>query len=426
MNPLLADQIRLSFPGGVPDKPEWKAFLARVGTAYDAFEEDRRSTRNNMATVSRELIGANEKLRRETETRLRGLSHYLEQALDLQPGLSFRFRKTDGRFIFALWRGKLQAQYGLTSDQVEGHAMDEFLSEPDLRRMRPYFERAWAGGTVTCEDMERDNRFVYLTGLQPIREPDGIVEVIGFTVDITQTKRAEQALRESEYRLKVLLDNIQTGVVVVDELTHEITDINPAALLMLDMTRDAVVGHVCHRFICPAEVGRCPLSDLGLHVDNSERVLLRKDGSPLSVLKTVVPITLHGRRFLLESFVDISSIKQMEESNRKTNEDLSRRTVELEQNHVLMLSMVEDLEKARSKLEHSHGELNKTSERANQLAVEAEAANQAKSEFLANMSHEIRTPMNAIIGLSDCCSRLRSRPNSANTWKPSTPAVSCC
>jgi two-component system sensor histidine kinase/response regulator len=38
--------------------------------------------------------------------------------------------------------------------------------------------------------------------------------------------------------------------------------------------------------------------------------------------------------------------------------------------------------------------------RANALAVEAEAANNAKSEFLANMSHEIRTPMNGVIGMT--------------------------
>ncbi|MBI9086477.1 MAG: response regulator [Desulfobacterales bacterium] len=33
-----------------------------------------------------------------------------------------------------------------------------------------------------------------------------------------------------------------------------------------------------------------------------------------------------------------------------------------------------------------------------QLALKAEAANQAKSEFLANMSHEIRTPINGVLG----------------------------
>lgn len=39
--------------------------------------------------------------------------------------------------------------------------------------------------------------------------------------------------------------------------------------------------------------------------------------------------------------------------------------------------------------------------RANEMAMAAEAANQAKSEFLANMSHEIRTPINGVMGMAE-------------------------
>jgi len=45
-------------------------------------------------------------------------------------------------------------------------------------------------------------------------------------------------------------------------------------------------------------------------------------------------------------------------------------------------------------------QLEESTVRANQLAVQAEMANVAKSEFLANMSHEIRTPMNGVIGMT--------------------------
>ncbi|MBF0500485.1 MAG: CHASE domain-containing protein [Candidatus Riflebacteria bacterium] len=45
--------------------------------------------------------------------------------------------------------------------------------------------------------------------------------------------------------------------------------------------------------------------------------------------------------------------------------------------------------------------LEQSTERANELAKEAERANKAKSEFLANMSHEIRTPMTGVIGMTD-------------------------
>jgi PAS domain S-box-containing protein len=55
---------------------------------------------------------------------------------------------------------------------------------------------------------------------------------------------------------------------------------------------------------------------------------------------------------------------------------------------------------AADRLLASNRKLESETERANQLAIEAEAANVAKSEFLANMSHEIRTPMNGVIGMT--------------------------
>jgi len=38
--------------------------------------------------------------------------------------------------------------------------------------------------------------------------------------------------------------------------------------------------------------------------------------------------------------------------------------------------------------------------RANEMAIQAEAANLAKSQFVANMSHEVRTPMNGVLGMT--------------------------
>jgi len=73
---------------------------------------------------------------------------------------------------------------------------------------------------------------------------------------------------------------------------------------------------------------------------------------------------------------------------------------DLEANIALLVSMNEDTEEARVQLQNANIQLETAIQRANQLAIEAQAANIAKSEFLANMSHEIRTPMNGIIGVS--------------------------
>jgi signal transduction histidine kinase len=57
------------------------------------------------------------------------------------------------------------------------------------------------------------------------------------------------------------------------------------------------------------------------------------------------------------------------------------------------------VERSNAELVHTNTELERMIERANRMAVEAQAASCAKSEFLANMSHEIRTPMNGVVGM---------------------------
>ena len=399
---LLERQLRKHVPEQVREHPEWQPFLKAVSEAYGQFESDLEFSSHTLEVMSRELTEANARLRQEAENRLRSLSNYFEQTLDLQPSFIFRYRREARGFVFTLGRGKLLAQMGLITAPLEGHSLDEVFPAEVLQRIEACYARAWAGEALTFEDGGAGGAFTYLTSLQPLRnEPGDVFEVVGFTVDATAMKGTEEALRESEYRSKLLLDNIQAGVMLIDAETHKIVDINPAALHLLQVDRGAVIGQVCHSFVCPAEKGRCPATDLGQEVHNSERVLLTRGGAAIPILKTVVPLMLKGRKMLLESFVDISGRKKVELELQQANAGLSQHAAELQQGHVRMLSIMEDLERSRASLEQSHIELRAAIERSDKLAVVADAANRAKSEFLANMSHEIRTPMNAVIGLAE-------------------------
>jgi PAS domain S-box-containing protein len=111
---------------------------------------------------------------------------------------------------------------------------------------------------------------------------------------------------------KAIIESVQAGIVLVDPITHKIVDVNTTGARLFGASKDAIIGSVCLRFICPAEAGRCPITDLGQTVDNAERVLLTADGKSRPILKSVSEITLRGRAYLLESFVDISDRKQME------------------------------------------------------------------------------------------------------------------
>ncbi len=111
---------------------------------------------------------------------------------------------------------------------------------------------------------------------------------------------------------KAIFESVQTGIVLIDPITHRIVDVNTTAAHLFGASKEAIIGSVCHRFICPAEVGRCPITDLEQNVDNAERVLLTADGKSRPILKSVSEITLRGHAYLLESFIDISDRKQIE------------------------------------------------------------------------------------------------------------------
>jgi two-component system sensor kinase FixL len=117
--------------------------------------------------------------------------------------------------------------------------------------------------------------------------------------------------------------------VVIDAETHEIVDANPLALQLIGVPKEQVVGKVCHEFICPAERGKCPISDLGQSVDQSERVLIRAGSKRVPIIKTVTSTTLQGRAFLVESFLDITARKKAEEALEKLNKDLESAVREL-------------------------------------------------------------------------------------------------
>jgi len=181
MNPLLERQIRKHLQGRSFDHPGWQAFLTDISAAYDEVEKDRKGLR-----PAREETDA-EPIRQAEENRLRQLSNYLEQTLDLQQSITFRIKKVGGHFVYALCRGKLLASLGITSGQMEGRAIED---APWGESFRPYFERAWIGEAFSFESEITQGQTICLTSLQPLRTAAGVTEIVGLTVDITGTKHA--------------------------------------------------------------------------------------------------------------------------------------------------------------------------------------------------------------------------------------------
>lgn len=151
-----------------------------------------------------------------------------------------------------------------------------------------------------------------------LRRPDGTVSyVVSTGSDVTERRQAEAELKEREQRLRMMVESVQTGMVLIDRENRRIASANPASAAMIGLPADRIIGRVCTDFFaCGPQSGDCPLECGGPDCAGCEPVLVTAGGTRMPIHRTAVTVMTGGREHYLESFVDMSRHKQMEEELR--------------------------------------------------------------------------------------------------------------
>ena len=155
---------------------------------------------------------------------------------------------------------------------------------------------AAAGHAVEAAELELrftegDRKHMFGNALPLFSSLGEVRGAVGAFLDITDRKRAEEALRESEERYKGLVEQTADGIFLATP-EGRFADVNPAGCEMLGMTREEVLASTFHDVLDPADHPRLP-AQLEMLADGqvqlSEWRIRRKDG-------TVFPGEVSGRR----------------------------------------------------------------------------------------------------------------------------------
>jgi len=297
--------------------------------------------------------------RKQRRRRLERYSKYTDRLLNATDDLFCVF-DAEGRL--QRWNDRLGAVSGYSAEDLHGMSALSLVPESDRERAQAAIAKVLETGRAKLEVrlLTKDGSEIpyELTGNR-VEHPDGDLRLVTIGRDVTDRKRRERMLKNTNATLEAVLENLPMGVLTEDtsrqvlaanERLCELFDLpmGPAALEGQDCA-EAAAG-IADQFAEPEEFPR-RIEDILSRGDPVFGEELRlADGRVLE--RDFVPYEIPEGTASLWVYQDITERKRREETLRKAKE-------------------------------------------------EAEQASRLKSAMLANMNHEIRTPLTSVTGFAD-------------------------
>ena len=148
-------------------------------------------------------------------------------------------------------------------------------------------------------------------------------EYLHYSIDITENRQAEEALRESEEKFRTLFDTSPHAIALTEMKTGKLIDVNDNLCKVLKYTKDELIGRTTTQLGFYSEDDRKKfvnaLSNSG-KVHNLEMDFKTKDGANINTRMFAAFVQFEGESFILVEFHDVTEKKRVEEALRETEE----------------------------------------------------------------------------------------------------------
>ncbi|HEY2978856.1 MAG TPA: ATP-binding protein, partial [Burkholderiaceae bacterium] len=316
--------------------------------------------------------------RRRSEEEARAGRQLLPSIIDKSPAL-VSVKDLHGRYL--LVNRRYEELHHVSAGEIVGKTDHDIFPAEYAAALRAVDKEVLAAGSALeveeAVPLGDDDVCTLLSLKFPLDDGNGrVYAVCGVSTDITERKRAEDAVRRSEEEYRSTVEDALEGIFRVS-LDGRLLSANPAFARMLgyewvDDLLDTVTD-VWRQLYVRAQERDAVMSTLLLQgsVEGQELELRCRDGATLWVsISTRLVRDDAGQALFIETFAsDIGERKRVEA----------------------------ELKRHQDRLEELVGERTAELTQAKELA---EVANQAKSAFLASMSHELRTPLNGVLGFA--------------------------
>jgi PAS domain S-box-containing protein len=279
-----------------------------------------RDSNNNLVGVQGTLRDITE--RKKTEEKLRESEEKFRNLAEKSPNMIFINKK--GRVVYANKR----------CEEVMGYKREEFYSPnfdfftliapESMKKLKSNYSKHRKGEEVHPYEyslITKEGQRLEAILTSKLMTYEGDPAILGIITDITERKKTEEKLRESEEKFHAIIDSAKNSMILIGE-TGEIIYWNAAAERTFGYTNEEAIGKELHRFLAPErfyEEYRRGLTNFketgqGAIVGKTlELTAIKKDGTEIQIELSLSAFKLKGKWCAIGIVRDITERKEAEE-----------------------------------------------------------------------------------------------------------------